>query len=471
MTQSFACPVYRHAKDDRQNPAIIRGDRILTYQRLEATIGSATQRLKALGVKEGDRVALATQNSVEYLIVLFALWRLGAVVCLVNPRLPPTALQRSLAGIQCSRVLDALNELCQVGVPEATFDGRYACQDLADIMWTSGSSGEPKAVVHSFGNHYYNALGANAHIPIASGDRWLLSLPLYHVSGLGIVWRTWLAAGTLVIPASVQEITQEKVTHISLVATQLHRLLEDPQGVDFLQGLKAILIGGGPISEALIHQVVAQDLPVYVTYGLTEMASQVATSLRLTRRAPLPRPHILKHAEVGISVEGEILVKGKTLFPGYAAINADGAMTVMPALDQEGWFHTGDLGCLHTAGTLSVAGRKDNMFICGGENIQPEEIERHLCCLEGIIQAVVVPVPDEEFGVRPVAFIQTRKGANSRVTRSEILSSLRGELPSFKLPVHIYPWPFDTVAQDTKPDRLLLKRLAQWPSPTLTDIS
>ena len=139
------------------------------------------------------------------------------------------------------------------------------------------------------------------------------------------------------------------------------------------------------------------------------------------------------------------------LFQGYVK-----GEKIAPALDKEGWFHTGDLGCLNEDGTLTVLGRKDNMFISGGENIQPEEIERHLCHIEGIVQAVVVPVKSEEFGSRPVAFVEIKDGIH--ISQKEIHSFLRDYLPSFKLPNQIYSWPA-TAHPGLKPDRSYFLRL------------
>jgi O-succinylbenzoic acid--CoA ligase len=322
-------------------------------------------------------------------------------------------------------------------------------------MFTSGSSGEPKAVVHSFGNHYYSALAANECIPVGPGDRWLLSLPLYHVGGLGIVFRTFVGGGAVVIPEPGEDIAQaihrHNVTHVSFVPTQLSRLLATPANIGILRKLKAILVGGGPIPDALIRKVVDARLPVHVTYGLTEMASQVATSKRLTKEDPLPDVRPLRYSEVRVSVDNEILVRGKTLFAGYWQNGR-----VEPCVDKQGWFATGDLGCLNADGTLTVLGRKDNMFISGGENIQPEEIERHLCHIDGVVQAVVVPVKSEEFGARPVAFVQTKEG--TRISKKEIQSLLRDYLPSFKLPDQIYAWPA-TVQAGLKPNRSYFLRL------------
>ena len=223
--------------------------------------------------------------------------------------------------------------------------------------------------------------------------------------GLSILFRCLLAGATVALPepgaspgSSIEELG---ITHVSLVATQLRRLLKEKPETG---GLKAILLGGGPAPESLLEEAVGRSLPVRNSYGLTETTSQVTATpsetgpglgdLRTAGR-------VLNYREVSVSREGEILVRGETLFAGYV----EGDRVERP-LDAEGWFHTGDLGEFDASGNLRVLGRSDNLFISGGENVQPEEIEAALELLEGVERAVVTPVPDAEFGRRPVAFVK-----------------------------------------------------------------
>jgi O-succinylbenzoic acid--CoA ligase len=196
--------------------------------------------------------------------------------------------------------------------------------------------------------------------------------------------------------------------------------------------LKAILLGGGPIPVPLLDEATARGLPIHTSYGLTEMASQVtATPPGASRDELRTSGHPLPHREISIREDGEIRVRGETLFTGYVEGEA-----VDRAQDAEGWFHTGDLGGLGADGYLRVWGRRDNLFISGGENVQPEEIEEALCLLEGIEEAVVVPVPDAEFGNRPVAFVRTAGGELGDLARA-----LEPTLPRFKIPVAFHEWP------------------------------
>ena len=391
------------------------------------------------GLEPGSRVALYLPKDERYVALVLALIRAGHVACPVSDRLPPRGVARLLERAACSALISEDEELLQaVGLfqPEPAVLLEEGPQDSsrrsrpadipqerpATIIFTSGSTGAPKAALHTFGNHYHSALGSNANIALRAGDRWLHSLPLYHVGGLSILFRCLLAGATVALPQPGttlgESIAGLAATHVSLVSTQLSRLLRESAD---LGGLEAVLMGGGPVPSSLVDEALARGLPLHTSYGLTEMASQVTTT------PPGARPEQLRTAgralpgrEVSISERGEILVRGETLFAGYA-----GGEELDRPLDEEGWFHTRDLGELDESGYLRIGGRLDNLFISGGENVQPEEIEEALCRLNGVEEAVVVPVSDEEFGARPVAFVRIND-AEPRDLARELEPSCRG---------------------------------------------
>ena len=207
----------------------------------------------------------------------------------------------------------------------------------------------------------------------------------------------------------------------------------------------------------MIAEALRRKLPVFTTYGLTEMASQVATMPFVA--APDKRAtsgKVLRHRQLEIAPDGEILVRGATLFAGY--VDESG---IDPGVDADGWFHTGDLGALDGEGFLTVNGRKDFMFISGGENIHPEEIEKALLALSGIERAAVVPVDDPEFGQRPVAFLKTD---GPLPNRDELKRLLSDRIEAFKVPVAVLPWPDSVETPSGKFDRkALAKRAAAKP--------
>jgi O-succinylbenzoic acid--CoA ligase len=410
-------------------PAVRSADGDLTWQELADCVATTAAGFDRISL--GTRIGFAADNSIESIVTLLALHSCGAVICPISPRWP-------------EQLADSV--FSELGIRSLTDDveGGDGCatSGAMSILFSSGSEGVPKGVVHTVDNHYWSAVGAAENIPLAADDCWLLSLPVYHIGGFAIVCRCLLAGATLALPGSPGEIEAAldrfSCTHLSLVPTQLRRLLDAGLAVD---GVKAMLIGGAPCPADLLENAVAIGLPVCTTYGSTEAASQVTTSAPGERtRAP---GCLLPYRDLNIH-NGEIRLRGRTLFAGYAVRGG-----VEPALDEDGWFATGDLGRLEE-GYLVVTGRKDNMFISGGENIQPEAIERVLLGVPGVEQAVVVAVSDAEFGHRPAAFI------DGEIDEVSLREAVAATLPRFMVPDRFLPWP------DTR-DRLkvLRKELAE----------
>lgn len=431
--------------------SIIWGRRQINSRQLSWYLAFALQQLKGMGIKAGDRIAVCDENSVEYIILLLALWQIKAVAAPVSPRWPDKTIASYAARINAGHLFrcgDIKRAVCFDARRQITQEQIQAFDpgQQMTVIATSGSSGEAKAAVHAWGNHYYSALGSQAMIPLTDSDRWLLSLPLYHVSGMAVLMRCLLSGASIVVDTNqdiMSSIDQAKVTHVSLVTTQLHRLLSVQENHDKLRSLKCILLGGSAIPRALIERSLDLGLNVYLSYGLTEMSSQVATGKIKTGRPAGVK--VLPYRELCISPEGEILVKGEVLFTGYVA----GTKLNLP-LTKDGWFATGDMGQVDQDGILTVTGRRDNMFISAGENIHPEEIEKALLSIKGVIEAVVVPKTDKEFGHRPVAFIKCEGEA---LSSDHLVQCLQADLPRFKIPTAFYPWPQDPISRGLKASR------------------
>lgn len=440
---------------------IIWGTRQIKWPQVSLYVSGAVKQLKGMGIKALDRVAVCDDNSVEYVILLLGLWQMKAVAVPISPRWPDKTIASYAQRINARHVFHSADIKRFVG-----FDARQQFEPAAlkamdldqdmTIIATSGTSGEAKAAVHTWANHFYSAQGSNEVIPFTSSDRWFLSLPLYHISGIAILARCLLAGAGLVMATQkdmttadmMMTIERGHVTHISLVSTQLQRLLADEKNWVILRSLKCILLGGSAIPQALIENSVKLGLNIYLSYGLTEMSSQVATGKAgASGRACV---NVLEHRQLRIAADGEILVKGDVLFKGYVT----GTKIHLPLVPIDGssdlWFPTGDMGQLDQSGCLTVSGRRDSMFISGGENIHPEEIEKALLNIKGISQAIVVPKEDNEFGHRPVAFI---KFAAETLTEDHLLRSLEADLPRFKIPVAFLPWP-----QSAGPEGLKISR-------------
>ncbi|MGH3090689.1 MAG: o-succinylbenzoate--CoA ligase [Rubrobacteraceae bacterium] len=456
MTEGFdektvPCPLRAAALTDPYAPAIVGHDDELSYEEADLRVSATANKLKTLGFSEGEKVGAYLPKSAGSLAFIIAAIRVGTVVVSLSTRVPPDGLPPLLETAGCSALVsddeEALRaaeasggralrteEVFEAGGEERlSGEARIPLERPATVVFTSGSTGVPKAALHTFGNHYFSALGSNENIKLSPKDRWLHSLPLHHVGGLSILFRCLLAGASIVLPepgASVgRSVIDTGATHVSLVATQLRRLLDEDAG---LSGVKAILLGGSGIPANLLDEACRRGLPIHTSYGLTEMASQVTTTRPGASREDLRSSgEALRYREVRMADDGEILVRGETLFAGYV----EGKGLKLP-LDEDGWFHTKDLGELDEAGRLHVTGRKDNLFISGGENVQPEKVEETLRRV-GVEEAVVVQLADEEFGFRPVAF--ARGGPQPERLRV----SLEASLPRFEIPVAFHPWPPD----------------------------
>jgi o-succinylbenzoate---CoA ligase len=449
--------------------ALVDAQGATSYEELDRMVSAAALRLG--GLEPGSRVALYLPKDERYVALVLALIRTGHIACPVSDRLPPRGVAQLLGRAACSALISEDEDLLRTAgaglirpwpeglieeVPQGSSEPSepmdIPLERPATIIFTSGSTGVPKAALHTYGNHYHSALGSNANIALRPGDRWLHSLPLFHVGGLSILFRCLITGATVALPqpgtSLGSDIAGLGATHVSLVSTQLSRLLREDAD---LGGLEAILMGGGPVPPSLVDEALARGLPLHTSYGLTEMASQVTTTPPGARPEQLRTAgRVLPNREISISERGEILVRGETLFAGYA----EGEELDRP-LDAGGWFHTRDLGELDEDGYLRFGGRMDNLFISGGENIQPEEVEEALCRLEGVDEAVVVPVPDEEFGARPVAFVRMDDGEPRDLARE-----LEPVLPRFKIPISFQPWP-ESARRGMKVDRVSLSELAR----------
>jgi O-succinylbenzoic acid--CoA ligase len=405
------------------------------------------------GLRAGDTVAMVSQNTAEAVLLLLGLLKAGMIAAPLNYRFPEHRLRAMLEKLRPRLLLTTGSEL-RIELPgirtaaissiledaascEAS-EGFCAVEEMhrpVTIIHTSASSGEAKAAVHSFANHWYNALGSNENLPFGLGNCWLLSLPLYHIGGYSLIFRSLISGGALAIGEPDETVARSllnfPLTHLSLVPTQLYRLLADRESTVQLRKLKAVLLGGSSAPKSLIEEALRQNIPLYLSYGSTEMGSQIATT-----PAPIPAIQqnsgkILPYRELSVAKDGELLVKGPCLFQGYLR---DGL--IEPQTDEEGWFHTADIGGISEKGEVTVLGRKDNMFISGGENIHPEEIEKALMMIEGIREALVVPAPDNEYGQRPLAYIQTIDG--EKPDDSAIIDAMHAMVGKLKSPIRYF---------------------------------
>ncbi|MBK7142941.1 MAG: o-succinylbenzoate--CoA ligase [bacterium] len=435
-------------------------------------VGVVAANLQRRSIPPGERVALLARPTSLTVFAILGLLRSGLIVFPLNPKLPQSVQRDLMARFACKAVIveaaesdrfpnietisaeSLLSESSAVAVASDLSENRPAV-----IVATSGSTGQPKGVLLTYDNLRFNALGSNENLPFWRDDRWLLSLPLFHVGGLGILFRAMVGSGCVAIPEDgetlVESCARLSVTHLSLVPTQLLRLLDDLESTGSrMQGLKAILLGGSPLPADLVARTRTHHLPIFTSYGMTEMGSQVTTTKPGEPSDKLMTSgRILRYREIRVDGSGEILVRGETLFAGYLTEKGH----ELP-LDADGWFHTGDIGSIDSDGYLTVVGRRDNMFISGGENIYPEEIEAVIRECQGVEEVVVVPVRSVQWGDRPAAFIRMTTG--SKIDISLLKDVMSERLPKYKFPEHFLEWPTD-LQSSLKPSRPYFAALAR----------
>lgn len=439
---------WRHWREQRADkPALRLNDEVLSWQQLCTRIDNLAAGFHQQGVEAGDGVLLLAHNHPQTLLAWLALLQCGARILPVNPQLPHPLLEVLLPQmtLRFALVLDGhYDGLAALSVHAPSGEYRVAWQPerLASMTLTSGSTGLPKAAVHTCGAHLASAEGVLALMPYGEDDDWLLSLPLFHVSGQGILWR-WLQAGARLTVREKQPLEQalQGCTHASLVPTQLWRLLNTHQRI----ALKAVLLGGAAIPVELTQQARAQGISTFCGYGLTEFASTVCA------KEADGEPDVgsaLPGREVQV-VNGEVWIKAQSMASGYWR---DGAL--LPLTNSEGWFATRDRGELHD-GRLTILGRMDNLFFSGGEGIQPESLERIIATHPHISQVFIVPLNDAEFGQRPVAVVECEPGMD--ITR--LPEWVQGKLARFEQPVHWLVLPAELKNGGIKISRQALK---QW---------
>lgn len=397
--------------------------------------GEAARWLVSLGLRSGDRVALAGLNLPATAQVVLAGLRMGLTLVPLNRRLAAAELRAQLAQAACRHVLahpghPLAGLAAHAALPES-FPGSCATGGPpagALVLFTSGSSGAPRparlpatAIAAAVAAHV-------AALGLGVADRWVCPLPLDHVGGVMCVLRAAAAGCTVALHASADADAlaadlDAGATGISVVPTVLRRLVAARNSRRWPAGLRHLLTGGGPLAPELAADCAALGLAPSQTYGLTEMAS-MATVLRPDDWAghPASAGRCVPGARVRV-VDGRIEVDGPMRFAGY---EADGRLLPAPA----GWHPTGDLGALAGDGFLTVHGRVSELIVSGGENVAASEVEAAIESHPAVAEAAVCGLPDPEWGEVVAAAVVLRGGGDP----DELDAHLASRLAGFKRP-------------------------------------
>ena len=403
--------------------ALVADGSQVDYAELEAEATWVARRLAAHGARGGATTALTMKPGREQVVLIHALMKLGAVVLPLNPRLSEEERNAVLREARPTIELDDAGQLTQTEA-DMPLLGEHDMDQIHCRILTGGSSGAPRAVGLTYGNHLWSAVGSAFNIGVQPDDRWLCCLPLSHVSGLSIVMRSAIYGTAVVLHDGFETervaaaLDEDGITVVSLVSTMLVRLLD--AGAD-LSGPRAILVGGGPVPSDALEEALGKGATVVQTYGLTEACSQVTTLSppdAWRKLGSAGRPLLTTHLRIQ---DGEILVQGPTVAPGCA--------------DADGWLHTGDLGRIDDEGFLYVEDRIDDMIVSGGENVVPAEVEQVLLRHPEVVEAAVVGREDPEWQQAVTAVVVLQNGAGA--TADELRRHCAESLASFKVPKRV----------------------------------
>jgi len=462
--------VARNADREPDAVALIGGGRRLTNAALHARVGELAAGLAERGVGPGDVVAVLSENRVEYVELVLAVNRLGAIYLPLNYRLAPPEwryiLEHAGAGLVvaepalCERMLtdapdcerlefgDELEAVAAAHAGEQRPDADVGLDDTQRLMYTSGTTSRPKGVRITYGNAIFKTLGLSVEFDVTGADRVLVAGPLYHVGGMDLPGTGILAhGGSMVIlrrfePGLVLDaIEAERPTCVWLAPAMVRGLMErDDLPERDLASLRFMINGGEKMPLPLMRRLL-DGLPncrVADAYGLTETVggdTYVDRLHVLDKLGSVGKPVL--HLECQVVLEdgaragpgetGEICLRGPKVFGGYWRDDRATAEAIC-----DGWFHTGDVGRLDADGYLWIVDRMGDLIVSGGENIASSEVERVLYEHDAILEAAVVATPDERWGEVPTAYVVAADGVT--LEADALIAHCSERLARFKVP-------------------------------------
>ncbi|MET9971791.1 FadD3 family acyl-CoA ligase [Streptomyces sp. NPDC006356] len=432
--------------------AVVDGELRLTFTDLADRVRRTAGAFASAGIGKGDRVAVWAPNSAEWITAAFGLLTAGGVLVPVNTRFRDEEAHdivvRSGAKALCVQNGFLDREFTgPPGVPviDLKTDGFLASgeplerevgeDDLADIVFTSGTTGRPKGVMTTHGQTLRLYAEWCDLAQLRQGDRYLIVNPFFHIFGYKAGLVASMIRGATVLPVPVFDVDRvlelverERVTVLPGPPTLYHSLLEAGGGRD-LSSLRVAVTGSADIPVELVRRITT-ELPfthLMTGYGLTEAGTVTASRPGDPYEAvatTVGRP--CEGFEVRIADDREVLVRGYSVMRGYL----DDPDATAEAIEPDGWLHTGDLGELDDAGRLRIVGRKKDMFIVGGFNAYPAEIEGFLLKHPAVAQVAVIGVPDARLGQVGKAYVVPR----GEVTEAELISWAKEHMAGFKVP-------------------------------------
>ncbi|HTJ47373.1 MAG TPA: AMP-binding protein [Kofleriaceae bacterium] len=427
------------------SPAIIDGDRVIDHAELGAIAGAWAATLAARGVRRGDRVAMLALGCAEVFVIARACARLGAAFAPLSWRLAPpelSAIVRDLeprvlvcdrAHVEVAADLDTERLVLDEESPpgDAPPWDAHDPEAIAQILYTSGTTGRPRGAMIPWRQVSFNAAITRALCNLGPRDRTLAMLPLFHTGGLNCLSIPVLAGGGAIVvmprfdpAAAIELIVRHRVSAILGVPAIYEALLDAGLSHAIAPWLRVVLVGGAPVSPSLRACCAAQGLPLKQGFGMTEVGPNCFTFGDDDVGRPVPGTEaILLEPKNGV---GELCLRGRHVFAGYLGQPTDELFV------HDRWFRTGDLMARDVDGRYRVVGRVKDMFISGGENVYPGEVEAVLAAHPQIAEVAVIGVADERWGEVGLAAIVARAPLGA----DELDAWTRARLARYKVPRH-----------------------------------
>jgi len=479
-----------------QKQAIVCGGKRWTYQEFYDRVNRLSHCLKDLGIWEDDKVAVLHPNCHCFLEAYYGITQIGAISVPINYRLSPKEiafiLQDSESNVlivdpmfqkqidpirgemgKIKRIIwtgegrdikepfdlnyeRVLNQTSHHGLPEINTTG----EDIAQIYYTSGTTGRPKGVMLSHQNVTTHALGTIAEVHLIDSDVWIHVAPLFHLADAWATWAITWVGGTHVLvrefdPKVVLEtIEREKVTLTNLIPTMLNLMVNYPDVRKFdCSSLRVLLSGGAPIAPEVVRKIVETFKCDYIqTYGMTETSPYLTLSILKDHLKKLPKESQLRFKSktgrefIGVELKvvnergeevkrdekevGEIVVKGDIVTKGYWKLPEETEKSI-----KDGWLYTGDMAVIDEEGYLTIVDRKKDMILTGGENVYSTEVENILYMHPSVLECAVIGVPDQKWGEAVKGIVVLKPEHN--VTEQEIIQFCKDRMAHYKAPKSI----------------------------------
>lgn len=428
--------------------AIDDGNERLSFAELKKQVEVLVGKIDHLN--PGSRVGLLATNTLMSYKLALAIMCSGRTIVWLNWRLAGEELERQIkdSGLQLCLVENSLwrsgmtnpfksySAFLITNADPGELIPVFKSDWVASIMYTSGTTGKPKGVLQTFGNHFYSAVSSALNLGLSSADKWLCVAPIFHISGFSIIMRGLIYGMTvrLVEKFRAEEIERilanETVTIISVVPFMLKKLIQQQNKTNthYNSAFRCMLLGGGTIDREMLEICLQRSIPVVQCYGMTETCSQIV-ALRsidaLLKLGSVGQP--LFSTQLKLSKDGEILLKTPALTTGYLNLPDK-----LPSKMIDGWYRTGDIGHLDKEGYLYIDGRADEMLISGGENIFPQEVEQVYQRYPQVNEVAVVGQNDSVWGQVPVAFVVSDR----RLSTTKLMNYGYEHLARYKVPQH-----------------------------------